>query len=296
MQIITNKSQKELKEHGSFQFPVLVSRECLSGYETGAFLWHWHPEVELTLVTDGVIEYHVNGNTYILKERQALFGNANSLHSGGMVEGQDCHYISITFDPKLIYGYENSLIYEKYVMPVVRDGALCAVVFDGSQEWHGEMIELIRGIISAYDGQEDGYEMELTGKLLKFWQLLVLNVDRKKGISGKEQKDYERIREILRFIEKNYDKKLTVDQIAENVYMCTSQCSRLFKKYMKKPLFDFILEYRIERSLADLLDPGCSMAEAAAGAGFNDSNYYSKVFVRIKGCAPSVYRKKMRGR
>jgi len=44
------------------------------------------------------------------------------------------------------------------------------------------------------------------------------------------------------------------------------------------------------------LDPGCSMAEAAAGAGFNDSNYYSKVFVRIKGCAPSVYRKKMRGR
>ena len=43
------------------------------------------------------------------------------------------------------------------------------------------MIELIRGIISAYDGQEDGYEMELTGKLLKFWQLLVLNVDRKKG-------------------------------------------------------------------------------------------------------------------
>ena len=93
------------------------------------------------------------------------------------------------------------------------------------------MIELIRGIISAYDGQEDGYEMELTGKLLKFWQLLVLNVDRKKGISGKEQKDYERIREILRFIEKNYDKKLTVDQIAENVYMCTSQCSRLFKRH-----------------------------------------------------------------
>lgn len=296
MQIITNKSQKELKEHGSYQFPILVSRECLSGYETGSFLWHWHPEVELTLITDGVIEYHVNGSVFILKEGQALFGNANSLHSGNMVEGQDCHYISVTFDPRLVYGYENSLIYEKYVMPVVQDGALCAVAFDGSQKWHEKMVELIGEIIEVYDGQEDGYEMEITGKLIHFWQLLVVHVDRKKGISGREQKDYERIRGILSFIEKNYDKKLTTKQIAESVYMCTSQCSRLFKKYMKKTLFDFILEYRIERSLADLLDPDCSMAEAAAGAGFNDSNYYSKVFVRIKGCAPSVYRKKMRGK
>lgn len=296
MQIITNRSQKELKEHGSYQFPILVSRERLSGYDTGAFFWHWHPEVELTLVTEGMIEYHVNGSVFILKKGQALFGNANSLHSGNMVDGQDCHYISITFDTRLVYGYENSLIYEKYVMPVVRDGALCAVAFDGSQKWHEEMVELIREIISAYDGQADGYELEITGKLLRFWQLLVLNVDRQKGISTREQKDYDRIRGILSFIEKNYDKKLTIEQIAESVYMCTSQCSRLFKKYMKKTLFDFILEYRIERSLADLLDPDCSMAEAAAGVGFNDSNYYSKVFVRIKGCAPSVYRKKMRGR
>ena len=88
----------------------------------------------------------------------------------------------------MIYGYENSLIGEKYVMPVVRDGALCAVVFDGSQEWHGEMIELIRGIISAYDGQEDGYEMELTGKLLKFWQLLVGHVDGKREFPEKNRK------------------------------------------------------------------------------------------------------------
>ena len=108
-----------------------------------------------------------------------------------MVEGQDCHYISITFDPRLVYGYENSLIYEKYVMPVVLDGALCGVVFDGSQEWHDEMVGLLRGIIEAYDSQADGYEMEITGKILHFWQLLVLNVDRKRGISPREQKDYE---------------------------------------------------------------------------------------------------------
>ena len=46
MQIITNKSQKELKEHGSYQFPILVSRECLLAmkqahfYGTGIRKWN----------------------------------------------------------------------------------------------------------------------------------------------------------------------------------------------------------------------------------------------------------------
>ena len=87
---------------------------------------------------------------FILKEGQALFGNANSLHSGNMVEGTG-HVIifPVTFDPRLVYGYENSLIYEKYVMPVVQDGALCAVAFDGSQKWHEKMVELIGEIIEV---------------------------------------------------------------------------------------------------------------------------------------------------
>ncbi len=45
MQLITNKQQKELKSHGSFEFPVFVSEEVLAYYERGSFLWHWHPEI-----------------------------------------------------------------------------------------------------------------------------------------------------------------------------------------------------------------------------------------------------------
>mgnify|MGYP002565025496 FL=1 len=71
--------------------------------------------------------------------------------------------------------------------------------------------------------------------------------------------------------------------------MCTSQCSRLFKKYMKKTLFDFILEYRIERSLEFLQDDQ-PVSAVADKAGFSDPNYYSKVFAKIKGCSPREYR------
>lgn len=43
MQIITKESKKEIKEHGSFAFPVNISLEKIQTYEHGTFLWHWHP-------------------------------------------------------------------------------------------------------------------------------------------------------------------------------------------------------------------------------------------------------------
>lgn len=49
MQIITNQFQKELKKHGSDHFPFLVSYQCLSEYDSNSFMWHCHPEIEITL-------------------------------------------------------------------------------------------------------------------------------------------------------------------------------------------------------------------------------------------------------
>ena len=68
MQIITNQFQKELKQHGNEQFPFLVSYQKLSEYESGSFMWHWHPEIEITYVQKGTMCYKVNHIVYHLKE------------------------------------------------------------------------------------------------------------------------------------------------------------------------------------------------------------------------------------
>ena len=60
MQLQINQEQKELKSHGSYSFPVLVSYERLSNFDTREFPWHWHPEIELTLVSEGDMVYQVN--------------------------------------------------------------------------------------------------------------------------------------------------------------------------------------------------------------------------------------------
>ena len=76
MQIITNKSQKELKEHGSFQFPVLVSRECLSGYETGGEYFGASVGRCCNRIREGA--FTLNGVSYQL----AVNDGTNHLHGG----------------------------------------------------------------------------------------------------------------------------------------------------------------------------------------------------------------------
>ena len=93
MQIQTNQKQRELKDHGTFAFPVNVSHENLFSYERSSFFWHWHPEIELTLIVSGDINYQVNDKTYHLTTGEGLFCNANMPHTGHMYNKEDCVYI-----------------------------------------------------------------------------------------------------------------------------------------------------------------------------------------------------------
>lgn len=150
-EIITDGSQKELKKHGSDEFPLLVSYEKLSGYKSGSFLWHWHPEIEITLVLDGQILYKVNQCTYHMKAGDILLGNANVLHAGFMEDMKDGKYVSITFLPKIIYGSYGSILRRKYVEPFLHNFSLPAVYIDYSQPWHEIFSEYVREIITLYE-------------------------------------------------------------------------------------------------------------------------------------------------
>lgn len=292
MQILTDKAQKEIKEHGSYAFPLLFSKEKLSSYDSGAFLWHWHPEIEIIMVQEGRMIYQVNQEIFRLGRGDILFQNAGVLHSGHMDQKRDCCYLSITFDPKLIYGFENSLVWQKYVEPVVRDFSMPAILMDQTYDWHEEGAWLIRELVRIHDQEEKAFELDLPGCLQKFWRLLVLNCPPQREAAAGERLNYDRIRTILTYIEMRYGEPVRLDEIAEQVHLCKGECCRLFKRYMKMTLFDFILDYRIEKSLAILSQPGSSVMDAAAQVGFSDSNYFSRVFSKRKGCSPAAYKKK----
>ena len=289
MQIITNQFQKELKQHGNEQFPFLVSYQKLSEYESGSFMWHWHPEIEITYVQKGTMCYKVNHMVYHLKEGDIVFNNSGALHSGTMENQKDCAYIPVTFDSRLIYGFFQSTVNSKYVDPVIQDSMLPAICIDQSEPWHKPFREYLLRIIDLDEKKPDFYELDITICLQSMWRLLLEHITYEPQASRENSLEYDRIKKILSYIEENYQNKITLNDIAGHIHLCESECTRLFKRHMNTTLFAFLQEYRIERSLEFLQDDQ-PLSAVADKAGFSDPNYYSKVFAKIKGCSPREYR------
>ena len=112
------------------------------------------------------------------------------------------------------------------------------------------------------------------------------------GGQSEDPEKLRRLREILTFLHEHYADKITLEDIAAHVGLCKSECCRFFKRQMGTPLFDYLLDYRVGKSLINLKE-GSSVSEAAEAAGFNDPSYYAKVFRAHTGRSPSQYRKEI---
>lgn len=289
MQIHIEKNQKEIKEHGNFSFPVNVCTEKIQAYEQGSFLWHWHPEVELTLILSGEMEYHINNKAYILTKGEGLFGNCNTLHSGYMKDGLECTYLSITFHPRFLYGYENSILHTKYVDNIISSDKMPSLRLEKHVKWHQEIISRMKLIHQLSQENPMDYEIRVHILLMEIWQKLYQYFEKLPEEEERPQKHLQRLRDIISFIQQHYDQDISLNELAESVNICKSECCRFFKKHMNMTIFEYIMYLRIQESLP-LLRQGESVTKTAGMVGFSSPAYFGQIFKRYMKCTPREYK------
>lgn len=95
---------------------------------------------------------------------------------------------------------------------------------------------------------------------------------------------------IIQYVKANYNKKITLDDIASNVYLSRSYISSMFKEEMGEGLVSYINKVRVEKSKLLLLNESVSLVNVGGMCGFEDQSYFTKVFKSIVGVSPKRYR------
>ncbi|PFN97898.1 hypothetical protein COJ85_22030 [Bacillus sp. AFS076308] len=99
------------------------------------------------------------------------------------------------------------------------------------------------------------------------------------------------IRKAIEYIRINLNQNLSLDSISGALNLSPYELSRQFKKETGKAITEFINNRRINEALYILENENISITDIAFMVGFNDVNYFTKVFKKIKGLTPSEYRK-----
>ncbi len=164
-----------------------------------------------------------------------------------------------------------------------------------------ELIVLISRA-SVDGGADPNYIFGLNGKYIKelptftsidnlcVWFTAVLNDFTDHIFKFIDVKHVDVIKKSIEFIRQNYNKKISLEEVASNVYLSSSYFSKVFKDEMKCNFNTYLNNVRIEKSKPLLLKKNINIVDISLLVGFEDQSYFTKVFKKVTGVSPGKFR------
>lgn len=98
------------------------------------------------------------------------------------------------------------------------------------------------------------------------------------------------VAKIKDYIFHHLNEKITIDEIAANVFLSKIYCENLFKKHTGKTIMNYINEQKINNACSLLLQSDIPLKHISETLGFYDYNYFSRIFKAQTGVSPQKYR------
>ncbi|MGN0174182.1 MAG: AraC family transcriptional regulator [Acutalibacteraceae bacterium] len=120
-------------------------------------------------------------------------------------------------------------------------------------------------------------------------------------LKTKEQKSIKNIQitiaisKVIVYIQNNYNKNITIEQLAKMCCISKNHFMNIFKEHTGRSAIDYIINIRIETAKKLLRNSNYSINEISAEIGFKNSLYFSRIFKNKVGISPNEYKKKVTG-
>lgn len=128
-------------------------------------------------------------------------------------------------------------------------------------------------------------------------KVFAIEIERENQLSfiifqGQREHEDEVIKKAQEYIEKNYQEKITVDQLASMFALSRRNLERRFKKATANTVVEYIQRVRIEAAKISLEKQRENVNEAMYKSGYTDTKAFRTTFKKITGLSPIEYRSK----
>lgn len=253
---------------------------------------HMHSTVEIYRILSGECYMDIQSKTVRCAEGDFIMILPDCVHSLWLTEEAGCSFQHVHFNPGL---FSKIVLEDDGIQPVT---LLHAVLFNSQSCYYfpsDPAIDRMLGkLISLYSSADSLFSAANINVTLMHLMLHIIdrNAPDHSFASLHRQNSY--VAYTLDYIREHYEEKILQEDIARQLHISDRYLRRLFKTYMGLPLSSYISIYRINRSIELMQNSSLSLTDIALRVGFNNSQYYSKVFMKTVNTTPSQYRKFIR--
>lgn len=128
---------------------------------------------------------------------------------------------------------------------------------------------------------------------LREWFLQKLEEVCRQVANRREEQSESIISKAKTYIDQNFLRELTLDEVSRSVNISPYYFSKLFKEESGENFIEYLTRVRITRAKELLKNPELSIKEICVMSGYSDPNYFSRIFKKQEDLTPSEYREKM---
>ena len=252
---------------------------------------HWHKEMEIIRVQDGVGSFCINGEIYNASKGDIIFIGPYANHSIQRFANASMTIDAILFNVEMLIASIPDICSLLYLTPLLKGEHTAPVILRPSNKLYPSFDQSLTTIMYSLPAEERGYELSIKANL--FWLLYHLYKNNliRTDKSGSENKSHQTIKAALDYIRKNFAKDFSIADLAVECGYSETYLMKLFKKYTGITCIDYINNYRMNKAGEMLISGNEQIIDVAFSCGYSNISYFNKLFKEAYEMTPKEFRR-----
>ncbi len=258
---------------------------------------HCHEFVEFIYIYSGKGKHEYQGTTYEVAAGDVLIIEPEAVHAYHVGKNERMEIFNVLFHPSFfskelgILAKESSFVQFYFLEPFLRASSPIPSHLHLIPTERITLQLLIEQMMAEYREKKHGYKVLLKTKLMEcFIYLSRCYLRREQASLTKEANEQVLMEQVTRFVQANFDKPITLEQVGQLCGMSESGLRHKFKAHTGMSLLDYRNSVRIGIAKQLLQQTDWPVSEIALETGFNDISFFNRVFKQYCQQSPRQYR------